>query len=186
VIDAAQANAPLPATKGRGPSIADGPIESKWDAFVTGLDMTPEDAGKRIANLLSLANRPTKKRIYEASVQGQTDGSGNCLFKIWDVPAGYDAHLTRVIVEADGFTPGTTYSAGFWQLLEGEQGTTQPVAVGMLRTFATVIPSLQTDNDSNAWAYRSGSSVLFRLSGTAPIASKLVVVSFRANLELRD
>lgn len=134
--------------------------------------------------------------VYEGVVGFQSDASGNAVARMFDVPQGARAYLTRALVEVGGQAPGTAASAAAWLGIYETGGgdrtanvTTATYQPGQLRHFAPrdsaaglFLPCLLTDQDDAAWGFRSGMGVVAVLAGIAGLATKAATIAYRFNL----
>lgn len=144
-----------------------------------------EQAARAMHALWAQDTRAKRDRIMQLTVGFETDGSGNVVAKLFDVPLGYQAKLTRVIVELFGKIPNSAVVANAWVgVFEGEQGTSNPTfsatsGVGQLRAWAPqnsssglFLPALVVDDGVHqAWAYRSGKSAILQGAALAATAT---------------
>ena len=167
-----------------------------WRRVLEAAD-TPEGA-RMLRQLMQLDRQfPEEGRIYEVTIGGQTDGTtGNLTMRLFDVPQGFTAKITRLIVESASFSPASPFStANAWHAIVSAPTGTQvdPTKVwgsGMVRDFGPVtaggpiIPALFTDNDDQAGVARGGRTVWYVLSGAsaAAIQGKQVAATLRLNL----
>ncbi len=149
-----------------GPMFVDGMAEE------LARHMTPARAAAVLLSLIARSERARPKSIYEGTGGIQTDSNGDFCCIMYAVPAGQKAHLTRLVVEAAGYGPATPYTDGAAWVGPMEA----PAATG-----GAVFPILFTDNDSNAWAYRSGMGI-YLVGNKGPVSTQLQY-SFRVNLE---
>jgi hypothetical protein len=181
-----------PPQKGQGPEVVTG----LGDALAAqGVDS--HGLARLMLGFLHRSNRPARRRIYEGVAGGQTDSDGNLALVVFTVPQGCLGHLTRLVVEGAGYTAGAPYSSGASWIgvfeVESAPATAAlgaEATLGMLRAFGPAaagggwLPAIFTDNDSNAWAYRAGMSVVLNLQGGP--ASKQITASYRINLESNE
>lgn len=64
----------------------------------------------------------TEARIWNLEQQGANfllDADGNGTFPIWQNKTGREARLSRLVLQADGFTPQTVWSSGYLYVFKG-------------------------------------------------------------------
>jgi hypothetical protein len=117
--------------------------------------------------LRELALEFLERQAEEPSVQsirgeesGVTDGTGACTIVVYTVPLGREFISNRVIVDADGYTPGAPFKnvAGYIDVLRSEE------RVDFIN-LATGIPAMSIDEDDTANRFRNGETVSIVIVG---------------------
>lgn len=99
--------------------------------------------------------------IVRAAAQGKTDANGHLLLNLYAPPQGFELLLTRLLVNADGFTPGNPFSAGagYIDVLRGDRRVDfKSIAPG-----TTGIPALLTTSSTAAVLARNGEQIAIEL-----------------------
>lgn len=163
-------DAPPPGTESVGPTM-----------FDLVRDLTRAEAVNNV--LMEQASRLLKTRTIVERTQGTTDGSGVADFPIYQVPNGYEVVVTRLNIDAVGFTPASPYTnaAGFLALYSGQKFSINggqivdflpnpPVASG------AILPASITNGVDQAGIFRGGEVISLRIQGgpvTIPVWVRL-------------
>lgn len=119
--------------------------------------------------LLRDAKSLMDKRSVISLETGQTDGSGNIDLPLYVCPAGFEFVITRLSVEAIGFTPAVPFASatGWIAIIRG-----QAFGVGSIVDFlpnpplanAPILPAQFVDGPNNAAVFRSGERVSLHIA----------------------
>lgn len=119
--------------------------------------------------LMETASKLLKARTIVERTNGTTDGTGLLDMVLYQVPMGFEVVVTRLNVEAVGFTPATPYTnaAGWIALVEGAR-----FGVGSIVDFlpnppvasGAILPVSTTDGASQAAIFRSGAIISLHLN----------------------
>jgi len=123
--------------------------------------VTPSELEERLAELGHQIR--SDERTMRPDGDGVTNAAGNGNTPIYQVPLGMQFNLHRLLVEADGFTPGAPYNAaaGWIDVLRGDERVDfLPLAVG-----SGAIPALVTYGTADAIRFRNGEVVAIALFG---------------------
>lgn len=168
--------------------------------------LSPSERSFVAAALRAYDRSPKLERSVFAKASGQTDATtGNVVIPLFEVPQGYEGHLTYVVADAPGtaaLTPtAPAANAAIWNyiaILPGSGGRSNADAAtsGGTRTglvdFApnpalstgAALPVKYTYNDSNAPIAWGGQTIWFVLIGGSQAGVKTITVqvSYRVNL----
>lgn len=171
------------------------PVGPELWRHVLEMGQTPEGRAM-LRRLLQLDEAQPRQFVYEGVVGFETDGSGNASARLFDVPQGARAFLTRCIFDVDGQNPGSAALAASWVAVMEVAGgttadslTTATYKAGRVRAFSPqnsagglFLPALLEDNDDEAWGFRSGMTALAVVDGAAGIANHAGTVAYRFNV----
>lgn len=123
---------------------------------------TPEEAKAIVYEALgSFLELPL---VVRPSAQGTTTSGGALTLEVYDVPVGFEFVLTRLVIEADGFTPGAPYTAAGAYVLVRRQGGAR-VNFASLVSGSGQLPTLFTDSVTSGAHFRNGEKVEVVVSG---------------------
>lgn len=95
-----------------------------------------------------------------------TDASGDAVIELYRVVTGYQALITRLVVEVSGYNPTSTPPAGYAYLLRSNE------LIDFV-DFADGVPAVGTWNESNAPRFYSTERVILQVYG-APADTAIV------------
>lgn len=99
----------------------------------------------------------TPVRVEE---NGVTDGTGALTLEVFTVPLGREFALTRLVVDADGFTPGAPYKSGTGWIDVRRSGARVDFV-----NLQNGLPALSVDSDKTANRWRNGEQLEVVLAG---------------------
>lgn len=108
-------------------------------------DLHEQVAGIAVAirNLENTIRAEKIRRPVVGVTQASTDDEGNVTFPVYQAPAGQNFYASRVVVEANGYTPAAPYAnANFYLALYASQNPNQ-VAQGQLLDFTPATDGAQ-------------------------------------------
>ena len=129
---------------------------------------TPDDVTAAIAAAISgMAGTPD---VVRAEAAGVTSAAGFLELPVYVVPLGQSFTLTRIVVEASGFTPGVPFTGAgaFLDILRND----------IREDFVTLasgpgLPAIATDGESQGAVYQNGDVVAIRIT-LGPISTGIV------------
>jgi hypothetical protein len=126
--------------------------------------VSPEEAREIVKAAIEQAREAGGvEEPIRAEEGGVTDAAGGVTLPVYVVPIGREFVLTRILVDADGFTPGAPFvaAAGFVDVLRsGER-----VDFKSLAAAAGGLPTLSTDSKATGTRWRNGEAVEVRIVG---------------------
>lgn len=114
--------------------------------------LTRTEAESMVAGFVR--EHPRRMRI---PLNGKTDGAGAMVLEVYTVPMGRVFIVTRVIVGADGFTPGAPFQAPAGYLEIRRQGGQRTDFLSLAAPGG--LPAISTDSDSAGGIYINGETV---------------------------
>lgn len=168
--------------------------------------LTPSERSFVAAALRAYDRTPKLERSVFAKTSAQTDGTtGNVVIPLFEVPQGYEGHLTYVVADAPGtaaITPtAPSANAAIWNYLailpgSGGRANADAATSGGTRTglvdfqpnpalsTGAALPVRYSYNDSNAPIAWGGQTIWFVFIGgsQAGVKNITVQVSYRVNL----
>ena len=133
--------------------------------------VTPLEASQLIAELLGAGGRPQVP--LRAEQAGKTDAGGNATVYAYTVPPGMGFRLTRVLVQADGFTPGAPFTGAgaYLEIIRNDVMVDfLPLTVGS----GGSLPSAWSESESDAPYYANGDAAGIRVN-LGPATTGLLV-----------
>jgi hypothetical protein len=121
--------------------------------------LTPDEAREIVLDMLERA-REQQETPERAGASGRTDGAGALALRVYAVPLGREFSLHRLVVDAEGFTPGApfTNAAGYIDIRRsGVRVDFVNLSVG--------IPALALDGNDTAIRFRNGEEVEIVIAG---------------------
>lgn len=166
--------------------------------FVAGTVLQPPEPGAEVAGppmfdlvreirqaqivgeqLLKQADSLFDRRVVIQTANGTTTGAGILDLLLYNVPQGFEFTITRVNVEAVGFSPAVPYTnaAGWIAVCRGDR-----FAVGSILDFlpnppvasGAILPALFTDGANQAGIIRGGEKVSLHIE-TGPATTDVYV-----------
>lgn len=147
---------PAPGSESAGPGMFDLVRETKHAQHVASV-------------LMEQASQMLRQRTITEKVTGVTDGAGLLDMVVYQVPMGFEVIVTRLNVEAVGFTPAVPYTnaAGWLALIEGAR-----FGVGSMIDFipnppaasGPILPAVITDGAAAAGYFRGGQIISLHLN----------------------
>jgi hypothetical protein len=126
------------------------------------------------AELLRSATESFHKRSVIEATSGETDANGNLDLRLFQVPQGHQFTVTRVTIEAAGFTPAAPYgNAAAWiALIRGAIFASGSILdFGPAASGGTILPSIFSSSDSHAPAINGGEILTLHLVGAVALAN---------------
>jgi hypothetical protein len=138
--------------------------------------LSPSEAREIVVELLE---RERREPTYEQARPGEsavTDANGNALINVYVVPVGRKFIVTRLIVNADGFTPGVPFknAAGWIDVLRSNERVD-------FVNLANGIPAQSIDSKDTGNVFWNGEIVQVQITGGP--ANTSVRVDLRGLLE---
>lgn len=132
--------------------------------------VTPDELEQRLG---SLARRlRSDQRTMRPGAQGKTDSAGLLVLPVYECPVGLEFALHRLVIEADGFTPGVPFNAaaGYIDILRSDERCDfLSLAAG-----SGAIPAVFSAGTQDAIRFRNGEVVSVRIVG-GPASNGIVV-----------
>lgn len=98
---------------------------------------------RHLASLFEQARAERRRQVVISSTAANLDGSGNATFPVYQTAAGFNFFVSRIVVEAAGYTPASPYSnASFYLGLYSSQNPNS-VAQGQLLDFTPTLAAAQ-------------------------------------------
>ena len=140
---------------------------------------TPSEVRDLLAGLV-----PESPEDVRVPLSQKADANGNAVIEVYTVPMGRVLTVTRVVVEADGFTPANPYqnAAGYLQVRRQGGQTTDFVTLAA----PNGLPALSTDSDSSGGRYLNGETIEVNIVGGAPLAGVNLHVYLQGRLDTAD
>jgi hypothetical protein len=138
-------------------------------------------------NDIVAAMRENLRNTDEVIMEGNnimTDASGNITNQgfIYSVPVGKTLFVERLIIWADGKTPASVVSTGWWVLMQGAQFNPGNVKDFAPRPGGTQsIPYIEADGHSHCPKFESGQDMYLYAQGL--VASTNISVNFQGTLK---
>lgn len=164
-------------------------------------DISPAELAFLLAAVKQFDRRPRKLRTIYQVAQGQTDATtGNLALPLFQCPAGCEAHVTRVNIDAPGstLTPSAPFAnaLSFAYLSSSTESTAiaagqvdallRPGLVAFAPTSAAgpFLPGEWTYNDTNAIVLQGGDYLWLAIHGgsQAGITNLQILCTYRINL----
>lgn len=122
--------------------------------------LTPDEAREILLELLEQSREAGLETEVRADESAVTDAAGAVTFTVYQVPVGRAFRITRLVIDADGFTPGAPFKngVGFIDVLRGDERVD-------FVNLATGIPALSVDSKDSGARWRNGEQVRVSLVG---------------------
>jgi hypothetical protein len=122
--------------------------------------ISPQEAREIVVELLEQERARGHETFVRADESAVTDAAGNAVITVYTCPVGKVFRITRLVVDADGFTPGAPFKAatGFIAVLRSGE-------VVDFVNLSNGIPALSTDNADTGARWRNGEQVQVQISG---------------------
>ena len=134
--------------------------------------VTPAELDKALGEFAGRVAASRDKRTQRPSGALRLDATGAGIITIYAVPLGMEFALHRLLIDADGFTPGAPYNAaaGYVDILRGDER----VDFLSLAAGSGAIPAVFSAGDSDAVRFRNGEQVNLRVVG-GPVSTTVQV-----------
>ena len=142
--------------------------------------LSPDEAREIVVEALGRA-REELNEIARPAESGVTDATGAVTIEVYTVPMGYEFALNRLVIDADGFTPGAPFKSGV--------GFIDVRRAGKRVDFVNLqngIPALAVDGPDTAIRFRNGEQLEVVLVGGPANTTVQVGAQGRLRLLARD
>lgn len=186
-------------TEGRSPVQQENQQPSLFEKIASRDGISPAEQAVVAAALRAYDRAPKRRMTVYPKVSGTTDATtGSIVLELFEVPAGWQAHLTQVTVDCPGsstITPAAPFaSASSWMFLAVSSRTQRATVPTTIRAGAVafapssaggaILPGQWTFNDTSSPVGRGGQFFYFALVGgsQAGLTSLQVTANARVNL----